>query len=190
MFISSKTSSKFFGAFANVDGLSTIDIYGTGGRTLELMPGDICLMDSTSKEYNGNICLAKSPTDSKAYFQRIYLDGDTAIICDATDGEETGRFPLSDVQIDAIVTGIIRKFAPLPAPLDLSKYKAEFDKMEETADTGLVNYYSPDNGLIDAIRKKYKGSSYMCVLSGFYYGFEAGRRAEKNAKRRERRRKN
>lgn len=148
-----------------------------------LMPGDICLMDATTTDYNGRVCLVKSPGEPKDVYQRIFIDGDTAIVCDPTDGEENDRCPLSDLTVYGVVTGIVRSLEVEERP-DMEVWD-EF-RAKYPADR-LQTYYPPSREYATAIKQHERGGGYGCFSFGYSYGFAEGRRAEKNAARRERR---
>ena len=174
--------SALLGMIGKADHIETV-----GGKQKDvlrvLMPGDVCLMDTTTTDYNGRVCLVKSPGEAKEVYQRIFIDGDTAIVCDPTDGEENDRCPLEDLKVYGVVTGIVRSLEAEERPD--AEVRDEFcakympDKLER--------YYPASLRYATAIKQHERGGGYGCFLWGYSYGFAEGRRAEKNAPRRKRR---
>lgn len=158
---------------------------GTQKDTLRvLMPDDVCLMDTTTTDYNGRVCLVTTPAERGKFFQRVFIDGDTAIICDPTDGEENERCPLGELKVHGVVTAIVREMQVEERP-STEKW-AEFS--EKYPRDKLMNYYPCDWEYLNATKVHHRGSGTMCFIRGYEYGFAEGRRAERNGKRRERRR--
>ena len=129
----------------------------------------LSLMGNTSTDYNGRVCLVTTPDERGRFYQRIFIDGDTAIVCDPTDGEEIGRFPL-----DKLKRRTDEKWGEF-----CEKFPA--DK--------LINYYPLNWEYLSAAKVHYRGDGALCFVRGYEYGFAEGRRAERNSKRRERRKK-
>ena len=48
------------------------------------------------------------PWSENTVCQRVFIDGDTTIICDPTDGGENDRCSLEDLKVFGVVTGIVR----------------------------------------------------------------------------------
>lgn len=174
--------SALLGMIGKADHIETV-----GGKQKEvlrvLMPGDVCLMDTTTTDYNGRVCLVKSPGEAKEVYQRIFIDGDTAIVCDPTDGEENDRCPLEDLKVYGVVTGIVRSLEAEERP-DMEAWD-EFCAKYPT--DKLMNYYYYDWKYAKAIKQHERGGAYGCFSWGYKYGFAEGRRAEKGAARRKRR---
>lgn len=76
------------------------------------MSGDIVLLDTKTKDYNGRACLVKYPGDDKARFNRVFIDGDTVTAVCATDGDINFTGKLDEVEISGAVVGIVRKLEP------------------------------------------------------------------------------
>lgn len=164
-------------------------VNGIGGENKDtlrvLMPGDVGLIDETTTDYNGRVCLVTTPAERGSFYQRIFVEGDTAIICDPTDGEETGRYPLDKVKIHGVLIAIVREMKAEERP-SLEKW-AEFIK--KYPPDKLMNYYPCDWEYLSAVRTHERGGAASCFILGYQYGFAQGRRAERNGKRRERRKK-
>lgn len=150
-----------------------------------LLPDDVCLMDTTTTDYNGRVCLVSSPAESRNIFQRIFVDGDTAIICDPTDGEENERCPLGELKVHGVVIAIVRGMEAEKRP-NMEPW-AEFS--EKYPSDKLMDYYPMNWEYSSAVRTHERGDAGACFYLGYRYGFAVGRRAERNGKRRERRRK-
>ena len=165
------------------------NIDGVGGNNKDvlrvLMPGDVALMDDTSTDCNGRVCLVTTPDERKSFYQRIFVDGDTAIVCDPTDGEETGRFPLDKLKIHGVLIAIVREMKA-----EERRTNEKFGEFREKfpADK-LMNYYPLNWEYLSAVKVHYRGDGALCFVCGYEYGFAEGRRAERNSKRRERRKK-
>lgn len=166
---------------------------GVGGNQREalrvLMPDDVCLMDTTSTDYAGRICLVKTPQDGKRYYMRLFYEGDTVLMCDPTDGEEVDRCKVDELECSGIVTAIVRKLEA-EEPVDIEAAAKVWDTIRATWKDPLTEYYTMSWDAYRAIKKKVKGSGIECLMSGFAYGFAQGRKAEKNAKRRAKRKAN
>lgn len=173
---------RLFKIIGQADGAITTN--GRKGPELSvLMDGDICLLDAESKEYSGRICLVYSPTEKKDLFQRLFIEGQTVLVCDPTDGEENETIPLDELRVTGVVIGIVRSL-DAEEKVDLKDWR-EFE--EKFPHDPLEVYYSPSWNYSRAAEKHYRGSSYGCFISGYHYGFAEGRRAEKAAPRRKRR---
>jgi hypothetical protein len=148
-----------------------------------LMDGDICLIDTESKDYNGRICLMYSPQAKKDLYQRLFIEGQTVLVCDPTDGEENETIPLDELRITGVVIGIVRSLGA-EERADLTSWHEFKEKFPRDP---LEVYYSPSWDYALAARKYYRGCGLSCFMSGYHYGFAEGRRAEKAAPRRKRR---
>ena len=148
-----------------------------------LMDNDVCLLDTESKEYSGRICLVYSPTKKKYLFQRLFIEGQTVLVCDPTDGEENEAIPLDELRVSGVVIGIVRSL-DAEEKADLKDWR-EFE--EKFPHDPLEIYYAPNLGYVLAAKKHYRGNGYACFMSGYHYGFAEGRRAEKAEPRRKRR---
>lgn len=181
-FYGQKDVGALLGMIGKADRVGSV--WGTQKEVLRvLMPSDICLMDTTTTDYNGRVCLVKSPGEPKDVFQRIFIDGDTAIVCDPTDGEENDRCPLEDLKVYGVVTGIVRSLEAEERP-DMEAWN-EFRAKYPT--DKLMSYYCYDWKYAAAIKQHERGGGHGCFLWGYTYGFAEGRRAEKGAARRKRR---
>lgn len=177
-----KTINELFQIVGRADDLGRAS--GDAGPVLRvLMDNDICLIDTKSTNYNGRICLVYSPRTKKLLYQRLFIDGETVLVCDPTDGEENETIPLDELRVDGIVIGIVRSLGA-EERVDLGKWN-EF--RERFPDDPLENYYEPDLDYALAAKKHWRGDGYSCFMSGYSYGFAEGRRAEKAAPRRKRR---
>lgn len=173
---------RLFKIIGQADGTSITS--GRKGPELSvLMDGDICLIDTESKEYSGRICLVYSPTKKKDLYQRLFIEGQTVLVCDPTDGEENETIPLDELRVIGVVIGIVRSL-DAEEKVDLKDWR-EFE--EKFPHDPLEVYYSPSWDYALAAKKHYRGSGYGCFMSGYHYGFAEGRRAEKAAPRRKRR---
>lgn len=179
-FYGQKAVGELLGMIGKADRVGAVG--GTQKDVLRvLMPGDVCLMDTTATDYNGRVCLVKSPKEDG--YRRIFIDGDTAIVCDPTDGEEYDRCSLSDLTVYGVVTGIVRSLEAEERP-DMEawdEFRAKYP------DDKLINYYYFDWKYAKATQQHERGGGYGCFSWGYRYGFAEGCRAEKNAARRERR---
>lgn len=170
---------RLFKIIGQADGAITAN--GRKGPELSvLMDNDVCLMDAESKEYSGRICLVYSPTKKKDLFQRLFIEGQTVLVCDPTDGEENETIPLDELRVSGVVIGIVRSL-DAEEKIDL-KDRREFE--EKFPRDPLEAYYSPSWDYAMAARKYYRGCGLSCFMSGYHYGFAEGRRAEKAAPRR------
>lgn len=173
---------RLFKIIGQADGAITTN--GRKGPELSvLMDNDVCLLDTESKEYSGRICLVYSPTKKKDLFQRLFIEGQTVLVCDPTDGEENETIPLDELRVTGVVIGIVRSL-DAEEKVDLKDWR-EFE--EKFPNDPLEVYYSPRWDYALAAKKHYRGSGYGCFISGYHYGFAEGRRAEKAAPRRKRR---
>ena len=145
----------------------------------------LSLMGNTSTDYNGRVCLVTTPDERGRFYQRIFIDGDTAIVCDPTDGEEIGRFPLDKLKIHGVLIAIVREMKAEERRTD-EKW-GEF--CEKFPADKLINYYPLNWEYLSAAKVHYRGDGALCFVRGYEYGFAEGRRAERNSKRRERRKK-
>lgn len=145
-----------------------------------LMDDDVCLIDTESKDYNGRICLMYSPKAKKNLYQRLFIEGQTVLVCDPTDGEENETIPLDELRVSGVVIGIVRSLGA-EEKADLKDWR-EFE--EKFPHDPLEAYYSPSWDYALAARKYYRGCGLSCFMSGYHYGFAEGRRAEKAAPRR------
>ena len=148
-----------------------------------LMDGDICLIDTESKDYNGRICLMYSPKAKKDLYQRLFIEGQTVLVCDPTDGEENETIPLDELRVTGVVIGIVRSL-DAEEKVDLKDWREFKEKFPHDP---LEVYYSPSWDYALAAKKYYRGCGLSCFMSGYHYGFAEGRRAEKAAPRRKRR---
>ena len=182
-FLSMPSSIKrLFKIIGQADGAITTN--GRKGPELSvLMDNDVCLMDAESKEYSGRICLVYSPTKRKDLFQRLFIEGQTVLVCDPTDGEENETIPLDELRITGVVIGIVRSLGA-EERADLTSWHEFKEKFPRDP---LEVYYSPSWDYALAARKYYRGCGLSCFMSGYHYGFAEGRRAEKAAPRRKRR---
>lgn len=182
-FLFMKNSVKrLFKIIGQADGTSVTS--GSKGPELSvLMDGDICLIDTESKDYNGRICLMYSPKEKKDLYQRLFIEGQTVLVCDPTDGEENETIPLDELRVTGVVIGIVRSL-DAEEKVDLKGWR-EFE--EKFPPDPLETYYSPSWDYALAAKKYHRGSGYGCFMSGYHYGFAEGRRAEKAAPRRKRR---
>jgi hypothetical protein len=177
-----KTIQELFQIVGRADNLGHVG--GDTGPVLRvLMDNDICLIDTKSTDYSGRICLVYSPRAKKLLYQRLFIDGETVLVCDPTDGEENETIPLDELRVDGIVIGIVRSLGA-EERVDLEKWN-EFRR--KFPDDPLENYYNPDIDYAFAAKKRWRGEGYSCFMSGYSYGFAEGRRAEKAAPRRKRR---
>lgn len=177
------SSNKINAFFERISKANSLDIVGEihDKETLRvLMPGDVCLMDTVTTDYNGRICLVKSPAEPKTVYQRIFIDGDIAIVCDPTDGEENDRCALDDLKVHGVVTGIIRNLEA-ESPVDLAAFNEFCTKFPIDP---IIKYYPMREDYIMAIKRRERGGGYGCAFRGYAYGFTQGRRAERNAQRR------
>lgn len=149
------------------------------------MSGDIVLLDTKTKDYNGRACLVKYPGDDKARFNRVFIDGDTATAVCATDGDIYFTGKLDDVEISGVVVGIVRKLEPEERQ-DASKWD-EFCKVALPEGDKLRKYYPIDWGYFSSVRQHERGGASGMFFYGYYYGFERGRKAQKAEGRRKRR---
>ena len=149
------------------------------------MSGDIVLLDTKTKDYNGRACLVKYPGDDKARFNRVFIDGDTVTAVCATDGDINFTGKLDEVEISGAVVGIVRKLEPEERQ-DGSKWD-EFEKLAFPENDKLRNYYPIDWDYFPAVRQRERGGASGMFLYGYYYGFERGRKAQKAEGRRKRR---
>lgn len=102
-----KTIQELFQIVGRADNLGHVG--GDTGPVLRvLMDNDICLIDTKSTDYSGRICLVYSPRAKKLLYQRLFIDGETVLVCDPTDGEENETIPLDELRVDGIVIGIVR----------------------------------------------------------------------------------
>lgn len=149
------------------------------------MSGDIVLLDTKTKDYNGRACLVKYPGDDKAHFNRVFIDGDTVTAVCATDGDINFTGKLDEVEISGAVVGIVRKLEPEERQ-DASKWD-EFCKVALPEGDKLRNYYPIDWGCFSSVRQHERGGASGMFFYGYYYGFERGRKAQKAESRRIRR---
>lgn len=149
------------------------------------MSGDIVLLDTKTKDYNGRACLVKYPGDDKAHFNRVFIDGDTVTAVCATDGDINFTGKLDEVEISGAVVGIVRKLEPEERQ-DASKWD-EFCKVALPEGDKLRNYYPIDWGYFSSVRQHERGGASGMFFYGYYYGFERGREAQKAESRRIRR---
>lgn len=149
------------------------------------MSGDIVLLDTKTKDYNGRACLVKYPGDDKARFNRVFIDGDTVTAVCATDGDINFTGKLDEVEISGAVVGIVRKLEPEERQ-DASKWD-EFCKVALPEGDKLRNYYPIDWGYSSSVRQHERGGAYGMFFFGYHYGFERGRKAQKAEGRRKRR---
>lgn len=149
------------------------------------MSGDIVLLDTKTKDYNGRACLVKYPGDDKAHFNRVFIDGDTVTAVCATDGDINFTGKLDEVEISGAVVGIVRKLEPEERQ-DASKWD-EFCKVALPEGDKLRNYYPIDWGCFSSVRQHERGGASGMFFYGYYYGFERGRKAQKAEGRRKRR---
>ena len=149
------------------------------------MSGDIVLLDTKTKDYNGRACLVKYPGDDKARFNRVFIDGDTVTAVCATDGDINFTGKLDEVEISGAVVGIVRKLEPEERQ-DASKWD-EFCKVALPEGDKLRNYYPIDWDFFPSVRQHERGGASGMFLYGYYYGFERGRKAQKAESRRIRR---
>lgn len=149
------------------------------------MSGDIVLLDTKTKDYNGRACLVKYPGDDKARFNRVFIDGDTVTAVCATDGDINFTGKLDEVEISGAVVGIVRKLEPEERQ-DASKWD-EFCKVALPEGDKLRNYYPIDWDFFSSVRQHERGGAFGMFLYGCYYGFERGRKAQKAESRRIRR---
>ena len=149
------------------------------------MSGDIVLLDTKTKDYNGRACLVKYPGDDKARFNRVFIDGDTVTAVCATDGDINFTGKLDEVEISGAVVGIVRKLEPEERQ-DASKWD-EFCKVALPEGDKLRNYYPIDWGYFSSVRQHERGGASGMFFYGYYYGFERGRKAQKAESRRIRR---
>lgn len=149
------------------------------------MSGDIVLLDTKTKDYNGRACLVKYPGDDKARFNRVFIDGDTVTAVCATDGDINFTGKLDEVEISGAVVGIVRKLEPEERQ-DSSKWD-EFCKVALPEGDKLRNYYPIDWGYFSSVRQHERGGASGMFFYGYYYGFERGRKAQKAEGRRKRR---
>lgn len=149
------------------------------------MSGDIVLLDTKTKDYNGRACLVKYPGDDKARFNRVFIDGDTVTAVCATDGDINFTGKLDEVEISGAVVGIVRKLEPEERQ-DASKWD-EFCKVALPEGDKLRNYYPIDWGCFSSVRQHERGGASGMFFYGYYYGFERGRKAQKAESRRIRR---
>lgn len=78
---------KLLGLLGTADAPEAVG--GEKDNRLEVLEyDDVCMMDTTTTDYNGRICLVKAPGDKGSFFRRPFIDGDTAIMCHITDGNE------------------------------------------------------------------------------------------------------
>lgn len=182
-FLFMKNSVKrLFKIIGQADGTGIVS--GRKGPELSvLMDGDISLIDTESKDYNGRICLMYSPPKKKDLYQRLFIEGQTVLVCDPTDGEENETIPLDELRVSGVVIGIVRSL-DAEEKVDLKDWR-EFE--EKFPYDPLENYYAPKYNYAFAAKKYYRGNGYSCFMSGYDYGFAEGRRAEKAAPRRKRR---
>lgn len=138
-FLFMKNSVKrLFKIIGQADGTGIVN--GCKGPMLSvLMGGDICLIDTESKDYNGRICLVYSPTEKKDLFQRLFIEGQTVLVCDPTDGEENETIPLDELRVTGVVIGIVRSL-DAEEKVDLKGWR-EFE--EKFPRDPLEDYYSP-----------------------------------------------
>lgn len=173
---------RLFKIIGQADGAITTN--GSKGPKLSvLMENDVCLLDTESKEYSGRICLVYSPTQKKDLFQRLFIEGQTVLVCDPTDGEENETIPLDELRVTGVVIGIVRSL-DAEEKVDLKDWR-EFE--EKFPRDPLENYYAPKYNYAFAAKKYFRGEGYSCFMAGYDYGFAEGRRAEKAAPRRKRR---
>lgn len=179
-FLSMPSSIKrLFKIIGQADGAITTN--GRKGPELSvLMDNDVCLMDAESKEYSGRICLVYSPTKRKDLFQRLFIEGQTVLVCDPTDGEENETIPLDELRISGVVIGIVRSL-DAEEKVDLRDWCEFEDKFPHDP---LETYYAPNYNYAFAAKKYFRGNGYSCFMAGYHYGFAEGRRAEKAAPRR------
>lgn len=149
------------------------------------MSGDIVLLDTKTKDYNGRACLVKYPGDDKARFNRVFIDGDTVTAVCATDGDINFTGKLDEVEISGAVVGIVRKLEPEERQ-DASKWD-EFCKVALPEGDKLRNYYPIDWGCFSSVRQHERGGASGMFFYGYCYGFERGRKAQKAESRRIRR---
>ena len=149
------------------------------------MSGDIVLLDTKTKDYNGHACLVKYPGDDKARFNRVFIDGDTVTAVCATDGDTVFTANMNEVKIYGAVVGIVRRLEPEERQ-DGSKWD-EFEKLAFPENDKLRNYYPIDWDYFPAVRQRERGDASGMFLYGYYYGFERGRKAQKAEGRRKRR---
>lgn len=149
------------------------------------MSGDIVLLDTKTKDYNGRACLVKYPGDDKAHFNRVFIDGDTVTAVCATDGDINFTGKLDEVEISGAVVGIVRKLEPEERQ-DGSKWD-EFCKVALPEGDKSRNYYPIDWGYFSSVRQHERGGASGMFFYGYYYGFERGRKAQKAESRRIRR---
>ena len=98
---------RLFKTIGQADGTGIVS--GRKGPELSvLMDGDICLIDTESKDYNGRICLMYSPRAKKDLYQRLFIEEQTVLVCDPTDGEENETIPLDELRVTGVVIGIVR----------------------------------------------------------------------------------
>lgn len=104
-----------------------------------LMDGDICLIDTESKDYNGRICLMYSPKAKKDLYQRLFIEGQTVLVCDPTDGEENETIPSDELRVTGVVIGIVRSL-DAEEKVDLKDWREFKEKFPHDP---LEVYYSP-----------------------------------------------
>lgn len=174
---------KLLGLLGTADAPEAVG--GEKDNRLEVLEyDDVCMMDTTTTDYNGRICLVKAPGDKGSFFRRPFIDGDTAIMCHITDGNELKRCTLEELEIHGVVTAIVRKLEAEEQP-DQTMW-AEFE--DKYPSDPLINYYPMNWDYALAARRHVRGDAGACFWYGYQYGFAQGRRAERNGKRRERRR--
>lgn len=179
-FYGQKAVGELLGMIGSADRVGAVG--GTQKDVLRvLMPDDICLMDTTTTDYNGRVCLVKSPKENG--YRRIFIEGVIAIVCDPTDGEENDRCPLEDLEVYGVVTAIVRSLEA-EERTDMEAWEEFRAKYPEDK---LMNYYHYDWKYATAIKQHERGCGYGCFSWGYKYGFAEGRRAEKGAARRKRR---
>lgn len=149
------------------------------------MSGDIVLLDTKTKDYNGRACLVKYPGDDKARFNRVFIDGDTVTAVCATDGDINFTGKLDEVEISGAVVGIVRKLEPEERQA-ASKWD-EFTKVAFPGEDHLSKYYPINEKYYVATRQHERGGAYGMFFFGYHYGFERGRKAQKAENRRKHR---
>lgn len=107
-FFEQNAVKKLLGLLGTADALEAVG--GEKDSRLEVLEyDDVCLMDTTTTDYSGRVCLVKAPGNKGPFFRRLFIDGDTAIMFHVTDGNELKRCTLEELEIHGVVAAILRK---------------------------------------------------------------------------------
>lgn len=161
-------------------------IEGVAGDSVtgELHGGDVVFYDPDKPVESGAIVLAQAPTADHPCYYRAYSLGDKVELVHVDSYTKEGTFPLEDVKITGVVTGIYRE---LP-PAQMVKFEDREEQLFERLGTAIIetvpSSYWPPQWEEEAIYRFTKLHPYDGLMRFFAYGFIKGMRAEKNRRNR------